>query len=234
MEFMKSMYTLKKVLIIIFLFVGNNSNAQEIKKTQDLGLWLGASIEYDFKKDYTLSFAQEFRLFESLTEMDRYITDVGLDYKINKNFGIGGGLRYYLERENDKTLSQDWRYNLDFKYKRKIGSGFKIKYRLRYQNVYEGLFEAIYQGSKANVRNKLSLDYKVNKKHTIYVGAELFRKIENYRQPFFNQSRFEIGNEISNSIGKLDLSFCYERELNSNYPLNFFFGRINYTFKYKK
>lgn len=225
---------MKQLITIIFLFFWVNIYSQEIKKTQDIGLWTGASLEYEFSKDYVLKFSQELRLFEDISEVEEYITDLGLEYKINKNFKLGVNLRYYLNKKKDKTISQDWRYNFDLKFKKKIIHGLKFKYRLRYQTAYKNLFAVVSEGMESNFRNQISFNYKLNKKNDIYLGTELFRKIIDYRKPYFNKIRFLIGDEMETKVGGFDFSIGYERELNSNYPLNYFFGRIYYKIELKR
>lgn len=224
-----------KILIqFIFIFFLISVSAQGIKKTQDLGLWIGGSIAYDLTNDFKIEFEQQARFFESITELEKYITDIGIGYKINKNFGLGGNLRYYLDKEKDKRLVQDWRYNFDLKFKHKIGERVKFSYRLRFQSVYEDLFGIIDQGRVSSLRNKISIDYKLNKTNSLFVDAEIFRKLVFYRKPYFNKVRFQVGNELKTKIGKFKFAAGYERELKSDYPLNYFFGGVFYTFKIKK
>jgi len=226
---------MKRLLLnILFLTFWVNLSAQEIKKTRDVGLWMGASIEYKFKDDYLLTFSQDLRLFESLREIDKYITDIGLEYKINKNFKLGGNVRYFLNKRSDKTISQDWRYNLDLKFKGKLSTKFKVKYRLRFQSNYKDLPAVIYEGVKSNLRNKIAINYDVNEYNLVYFSSELFREIVAYRKPYFNKMRLLVGDKVKTKLGEFDVSLGYERELNSQYPLNYFFARIYYTFKLKK
>lgn len=226
---------MKKLLLnILFLIAWVNLSAQEIKKTRDLGLWMGASIEYKFKDDYLLTFSQDLRLFESLSEIDKYITDLGLEYKIDKNFKFGANLRYFLNKRNNKTISQDWRYNLDLKFRAKLRTKFRLKYRLRFQSNYQDAPAVIYRGVKSNLRNKIAINYAVNDNNLAYLSSELFREIVAYRKPYFNKMRLLIGDKLQTKLGEFDTSLGYERELNSDYPLNYFFARVYYTFKLKK
>ncbi|MEN8928081.1 MAG: DUF2490 domain-containing protein [Flavobacteriales bacterium] len=225
---------MKKIISVLVFSVAFSGFAQDIKKTQDLGLWMGVNANYVFKKDYTLTLSQDLRLNESITDLDRYITDLAIAYKINKQFKLAATVRYYLEKDAEKEYSQDFRYSLDFQFKKKINSRFKMKYRFRYQNVYEELFSGIPDGSKANLRNKIEVGYKLNKKHAAYFASEIFRKIVNYRAPFFNKLRLVVGDEFESRFGEFDFSLGYERELNSARPLNYYFARVYYTFDFKK
>lgn len=223
-----------RVLIFVFLVVSGIGFSQEIKKTQDFGIWLSSSFNHRFKKDYTFSFSQDLRLFENSKEVEKYISEIGLDYQINKHFKLGGDIRYFLAKRKDKTIAQNWRYNFDFKYKKKVIKKTQFNYRLRFQSLYEDPFAVVSQGVKSNLRNLVGIKYKVNKRNRVELSAELFRSLVVYRKPYFNKIRLTLEDNIDTSIGKIGISFNYEHELNSEYPLNFFFFRINHNFKLKK
>lgn len=225
-----------KGIIIMLLLFGScaSSFSQEIIKTQDIGVWIGANLEYKIDKDYKIRLSQDLRLYENSKKVEKYITDLGLNYRINKKFSLGTNIRYFLNRKKDKTLSQDWRYNIDFKYKKKYFKKIGFKYRLRFQSIYENLFGVVKGGINSNLRNYVELKYKVNKSNSVYSSFELFREITVYRKPYFNKFRVSIGNQIESNIGNFNLSINYERALNSNYPFKFLFFRINHVFKYKK
>lgn len=227
------MTKLKYLCIVLMSVSLSTINAQEIKKTQDVGLWTGASLDVKLNKKFNLGFSQDIRFFESLTELDKYITNVGVDYKVNKYFKFGGDIRYYINKEKDKTISQNWRYSFDSHFKNKIGKRLKFKYRLRFQTVHQDLFGIVSQGSKSNIRSKASFDYKLNKRHEVFLGAELFKELVFYRKPYFNKVRFLIGDEMKTEVGDLNFKLGYERELNSDFPLNYFFCGVYYTFKIK-
>ncbi len=221
-------------ILIACLFSTLSVSAQEIKKTQDAGLWIGVSAVHDFNERYEFTASQDLRLFESLTQLDKLITDFGLVYEIDKNFKLGGNLRYSLNKKNDGDFSHDFRYNLDLRFKSKLSKRVKFKYRLRFQSTYQNFFLKENDGLKSNFRNRIRLDYKLNKKHTFYISSELFREVIAFKKPNFNQLRMLIGDKFKTSIGKFDCSLAYERELGSENPLNFFFARVYYTFKIKK
>lgn len=230
------MIKLLTFICLLFSLVGMNSFAQDIKKTRDMGFWVSSTIEVNLTKRYKLSFSQDLRLFENSKKLEKYISDLGIDYKINKEFSLGANGRFFLNRKNDNTLSQDYRYNLDFKFKKKFKKKFKFKYRLRFQSTYEEPFGLGMNkgGLKSNLRNYIGVDYKLNKINVLFLNFELFREIVAYRKPYFHKFRLSLGDEVKTKIGKIGLSINFERELNSNYPLNFLFFRINHCFKLKK
>lgn len=230
-----NLYRLKiKAITLFFLILSSNAvNAQSQVKTNDLGIWLGASLEYKLNKKYTFNFSQDVRLFESFTAIDKYITNLGVSYKVNKHFKLSGAGRYYLNKEKDNLLSQNWRYNLSFNLKFKLNKKFKLKYRARVQTKYQFSLENVYQGRASNFRNRITIDYKLNKKNHIYFGTELFREFVFYRKPYFNKIRLILGDKLSHNLGDFNYFIGYERELNTEHPFNYTFLGIYYTFKLK-
>lgn len=210
-----------------------NVSSQEIKTVFDVGLWSGIGVDYELNKKYSVSFKQELRLYESFQEIEKIISDAGVEYKINKEFGIGSNVRYYLDKHNDNVYANDFRISFDFKYKKKINKELTFKYRLRYQDVYESLFDEVSEGVVNTFRNKIAIDYSLAR-HKIYFKAEIFRKRTDFKRPYFNKFRLGLGDEVETKLGDFDYSLAYERELGVAYPLDFVFLRVYYTFKIKK
>ncbi len=226
---------LKLNIAILFLFLLSSFpvSSQQIKTVQDIGGWTGIGLDYRFKKPYTVSLSQELRFFESFSKLEQSITEVGLEYAIDKRFKIGSQLRYAYARRSDHTFSNDVRYSFDFKYKLKLPKHFALKYRARYQTLYKNQFGFTPEGTRSNFRNKLTFGYSFNA-HFIYFSGEINRSIGNFQAPFFNKMRLNLGDKMNLSSGKLSYSLSYERELSTNYPLQFFFCRLYYTFQIQK
>ena len=227
------MNSLSKITVLILVLCSNFAIGQEIKTTRDIGLWTSLGIDYKFNKKWQASAEQQIRTFNNALKIKKSITDFGLDYKINKQFKLGSGLRYAYNREKDNLFSHNIRYNLDFKYKRKLSKKADLQYRFRFQSNFEGPFTGFSDFRQTGkLRDRLKLAYEVGN-HSLYFGTELFREDIYYRKSRFIGLRLFIGDEIETSSGGLNYGFGYERELNQEYPLNYFFARVNYTFKMK-
>lgn len=223
---------MKKLLFTCLILWAASLFSQELKTTQDLGAWIGTTAQFKLSKKYSLNFSQEIRLFNNSQKLEKYISELGLRYQINKEFSLGSDLRYFINRQSNLVLTQDWRYNFDFRYKAKGGFG----YRLRYQTAYEEPFgKGMNQGGiTSNFRNAFSYEKKLNKKNILKIRGEIFRQIKSYRKPYFNKFRLSLEDQIKTKIGKFNVALNYERELNSTNPLNFFFLSIHHKFKVKK
>jgi len=229
-----------KSLILVFIVLTSNLYAQQIKVTRDFGVWIGVEYEKNIFKSCDLSLEQQIRTFKNSTVLDDYLCDIGLKYLINKKFNLGTNIRYTHNNKRVKEKENNFRYNLDIGYKKELTKKIKIHYQLRYQKEYINHYRNVYYrltGLSSQykyssvVRNKLKITFKQNKKNKYYAGAELFRLIENFREPYFNKIRFNLGEEIKSKIGEFDFSIGFEKELYSDFPYSFLFFKTIYSIK---
>lgn len=217
--------------IIILLFFSFSLFSQEVKVTRDLGAWGGVDIEKKLHKDFEINLEQQVRFYSDVTRFDDYIADLGGKYRINKNFKLGANLRYTYNAKRKKENENDFRYNLDLLYKGRISDKFTFYYRLRYQQEFVNLFSE-YQKTNyrySAIRNRVKIQYKLDKINDLFFSAELFRQIELFRDPYNNLVRVYLGDNINTKIGKFCCALGYEQEINSCNPLSFFFLKTIYT-----
>lgn len=81
-------------LVMVFVNCHKPLLAQQYKVISDLGLWTERKITKFFLKDFSLGASQQFRLNEDFSEPDDLISEIGVGYKINKNFSLGANGRY--------------------------------------------------------------------------------------------------------------------------------------------
>lgn len=224
------------IIILLLLSFSEVVHAQEIITTRDMGSRVGLELDYSFSKNYEFSVLQEVRFSNNATKMEKMLTDVGLSYRIDPNFSIGSNLRYAYNRENSNFVTNDFRYNFDFKFKGKIARRTKIKYRLRYQQGQENFFTLDRDNrckAESNFRNKITITHS-KQDHKLFASSELFRKYELYQTPYFNKLRINVGDEFDYKKDELKLSLGYEQNLGRTYPFGFYFIEITYLFKRKK
>ena len=221
-------------LLIGFLFMPKGVKSQGIVTTRDIGIWAGLGVDYELNKKWNVFAIQELRSFENAVRLHRLVSDIGLEYRINQAFKLGAGLRYSYDRKKDYNFTNDIRYNLDFKFKHELTKRFSFHYRLRYQHSYINLFTFVPEiERRSNLRNRIKLQYE-SKKHELYFSTELFREFVIYEKPEFNGLRFVLGDNFETGLGEFKFGLAYERELNEEYPLNFFFLKLNYFFDLKR
>lgn len=150
----------------------NQTHAQN----EGLGLWNSISIEKKIGKKFAVSLYGQARMVDNISYTQTYLGEVGLSYKIHKNWEISGYYRYIERRKNEtKEFKHRDRFYADLSYERKV-KFLKFENRLRYQSQFkdndgETDFDASY------LRNKLEISYPNKSKFTPYVSADLFYEI---------------------------------------------------------
>lgn len=221
-------------LLLMMLTLSLKTHSQDVKVTRDLGLWVEVGLEKIVLRDIELSFQQQLRFYNNLAKIDDYFIDFGIAYTINKNFklGVNGQCVYNVKR--DESVETNFRYSFDFKYKTKIGHSTILKYRLRYQKEYVNAyaFDPSQKIYSSEIRHRVKIALDKNRPHCFYLSAELFRLIEIFREPYFNQWRFCLGDEVKLKVCNISYELGYEREIQSNHPYSFLFIKVGCTFKF--
>ena len=224
---------LKRFILSFFLFFTLGLYAQQVKVTNDFGIWGGLLLEKNISENFKLNLEQQIRTYSNASKLDDYLAELSLQYKINKNFNLSSGIRYVYNEKRWKETENNIRYNIDFGFKQKISSRFKFYYRLKYQKEYVNLLSnySIEKIHFSDIRNKIKLAYKANDLNKIYVSAEVFRLIEKYKAPYYNKLRFYLGDKVDTKIGQFDCSIGYEHEIQTEYPYSFLFLKTIYKIK---
>lgn len=207
--------------------------AQDTTVVRDLLLWSGVKIEKTFAKDWTLSLEEEIRFKQNISEVNNFFTEIGLRYRINKNFALQGNYRFTLDKKRDQSYESLSRYNLDLRFKGKLDD-ISIHYRLRYQKEVQGmnLFDMNSFYIK-HVRNRISIRYNNIRTLTPYISAEIFQAFTPYLQPQFDYYRFLAGIRYEPAeIGEFKLAWGFNRSLISSRPAMIYLFTLNYTYAF--
>ena len=144
------------------------------------------SIGFEKKLPYSLEleFDQEFRLIDQLSTIKQTISKVSLSYKVLDGVRIFIPLRYAIFEDKVKQ-------RLSFGGSYKYGwNPVSLKYRIKLQRTYEnGDFP------EDLIRNRITIDYKLNKKIEPYVSGEFFH-LYNTDQLQYNENRISFGFNI--------------------------------------
>jgi hypothetical protein len=169
---------------------------------QHTGEWLGAEIEFDLPKKFTLETSIEARaLNASGIQVSRYLAQFGLNYKISKHFDIGYKYRFEWKLEENLHYYYRNKMMLDLKFDYPVGR-FKINYRARFERMAK-----TYINSESDLvpdlhwRNKLELSYDIPKTPLEpAVFCETFTPLNACR--FRNIDQIRTGAEVSYPVAK--------------------------------
>ena len=225
-----------RILILLLLFLLLNMvfslHGQETRVVRDLHLWTGVQLEKTLAKDWTISLSEEIRFKKDVSELNNYFTDLGLEYRINRNFSLQGNYRFTRDRKKDLSFENLSRYNFDLKYKGKLDF-LTVKYRLRYQKEVEGfrLYDQNIPFEK-HLRHRLTLKINSMKIVEPYMSGEVFHLFRPTRYPVFEYVRLQAGVLLDlKDAGEVKAAWGFNRELGSAQPLVIYMFRLNYTYK---
>lgn len=183
-------YSLLRYCLVLVLYGAFEGRTQ----VHDFGLWTGINIEKKLNKDLSFTLREEVRTFENFSTVSNVLSQVGFSYDLHKRITVKGAYRYSMK--NGTVYNGGHRYQLDgvYTYKKKP---FVFQYRVRYQKGYNDLYRVENRYSpKTQIRNRLMIKYKLNKKVRFYGGTELFTGFANY-QAYLNDIRFVGGAKLA-------------------------------------
>lgn len=226
---------IKTMLLSIFFI--NITNAQT-NVDKDWASWNTIEIEYKLNKKWIFGLEEQLRLKENISVVDEYFTELSAEYKVFKNFKLGGGLRYIRENDNQGNVQgyeNHFRFNLDAIYKHEIND-FTIGYRLRYQNKNElGVSSNEGDYANQNIRFKIAAEYDIKDwKFDPKISAEIFNRFQEGNEKGFNKYRLTLGTDYKiKSFGKLGVFYRIEKELNVDFPEITNIIGLKYTHSFK-
>jgi Protein of unknown function (DUF2490) len=180
------------LLLAIFLLINIKTQAQ----TEGTALWSSISIEKKIGKKFAIELHGQSRMVENITYTQTYLGELGLSYKIHKNWEITGYYRYIQRRKNElKEFKRRDRFYADLVFDHKI---WKLKFanRLRYQNQFRDNDGGESEFDSSYLRNKIELSYPNKSKFTPYISGDLF---------------YEIGGKIDQIRPKAGVSFKFNK-----------------------
>lgn len=178
----------KKLLIVVLSVV----TALSAVAQSDPSTWLELGFSKKIVKNLKVEFNPELRLFGGF-EMDKYILEGGLSYKLHDYLTVAGYYRYENERNfRDKREIYEWEASNRFAFDAKTGvelSRFNFQFRLRYTNGAD--FDKTTDDTYSFFRYRGKLDYDIKGSKIIpYVSAEAFHDL---KLNYFDKMRYTGG-----------------------------------------
>lgn len=230
---MKRTKQLKKILLLVLVISSSTIHAQDTEVVSDLQQWTSIDITKKLNKKWSLSFEQEVRFKQDISNFDVYFADLGLSYKLNKHMKLGANYRFYQNKNNKGVFQTQHRWNTDFQYKQKI-SRFTMAYRLRFQNKDEDFYTSDTENNLYNLRNKFSIDYNIKGfKLDPFFDVELYRQIEDASTSELSKLRYTLGVEYPlKKFGDIKLFYRIDNELNLDYDNKTYIIGVGYKFSF--
>lgn len=205
----------KYCLIILIIFFGLPGFGQ----TKDAQLWTSVNFDKKLNNMFSLSVSEELRFTDNISEIGTFFTDLGIAFKLNKNWRLSGNYRFTNKQRLDDSYSKRHRYYFDLVYRNKFEK-LTLSLRTRFQAQYADVnSSATGQVPEYYSRNKMSLKYDLNKKYTPYAAAEIFLPLNGGKGIYIDNVRYSAGLEYSfNKISSLDIFYMIQQEYNKANP----------------
>lgn len=195
---------------------------QGVSAADDTESW--SSIGFETKLPYSigLDLEQGLRVKDQMSSFKQTFTEVSLSYKIFDGLRIFIPIRYAIfEDKTKQRISAGGSYKYDLK-------PLSFKYRSKFQMTFEED-----EPSRELVRNKFSIDYKINKKFKSYISGEVFH-LYDLDQYQYDEYRISTGMNVSiKKKRQLKIFYTYKIEdltKSSTNQINIF--GIGYNFKF--
>lgn len=208
-------------------------NVPVFSQVNDAQLWTSIALKKKIIKPLSVSFTQDFRFTENVSELGSFFSEVGLLYKINKNWRISGDYRFSYKIQLDNTYSRRHRYNFDLSYRIKYYH-FGLILRTRFESEYKKVNSSETGHIPDNYsRNKLTLKYDITRRISPYASVEAFIPLNNPKIKGIDNMRYSLGLEwefVKNSA--IDVYYMIQREYQVKNPERDFVAGIGYSFSF--
>ena len=225
-----------KNIFICFLFVicqlfTSNCFAQDYP---DAGSWNTLNIEKGINSKLTVLFTEELRLKENFSRLNLFYTNLGLEYKLIKNFKAALVYRCIDKFQNDNTFSYRHRLMLDLTCKYKFGN-VTVSYRNRTQVEERDIYSSDQgRNSEWYSRNKFASKYDPGKRYVPFASVEFRYQIHDPRNiesdKTWHRDRYVLGAEYKiNNKNTFAVYYLIQREYNVLSPQNLYIIGLEYT-----
>ena len=212
------MYKITRITVgfwLFFLFIQSSYGLDDNQS------WTSIGFEKKLPYSLKLEFEQELRIKDQLSTFNQTFSEVSLSYKVFDGLNINIPYRYAIF---DDKVKQRLSFSGSYKYSFKPIS---LKYRARFQRTNEKE-----KNAKDLIRNKFTIEYKLDKKIEPYVSGELFH-LFNTDNDQLDENRVSFGFAVDlprkNSI---KIFYMYKKEdiiKSSSEEINVF--GLAYSFK---
>lgn len=219
----------RKLLFIAAVSWSTLLHAQE----KDLGLWSGATFEYEVNDRLDLKLSPEIRFEENISRLGNAFGELSGSYKLTERISASATYRFGQRNKLDYfQLRQRLQFELGYKYKLE---NWTLGYAVRYQKTLQGNFSDSDPDFETVLRNKFSIKYTKIKKTDISAGWEFFHDGETEGGLAWQNWRATI--EVERKLNKrnyFSLGYLIQKDLVSSVPSLDYVILVGYTHIIKK
>ncbi|MFK7757030.1 MAG: DUF2490 domain-containing protein [Flavobacteriales bacterium] len=220
----------QKVFITIAFI---SSSLLSVSQINDAGLWVYFGLEKDLPDKFTTGIEVETRFNENISELGTTFAQPYISKEWSKALSTTLAYRAIARRQADNTYQDRDRFNLDFKYKKKVKE-VGVQYRLRVQRALGILDSERAVDADFGFRHRLKFDYGLSKKWKLGLAGESFYALQ--REEEFLHTDIRIKLSARYRVKKrqyLGLGYIVQQEYNRTNPRREFIITVGYTLMIK-
>lgn len=207
---------------ILCLFTGSMAVAQQ----EDFQGMISLGFEKKISSSFSVSLLNEERWSQNLSELGYAFLDGGINYRLNRNWTVGGNYRFMLVRSLENEYKDKHTAYGDIAYSNGLKK-FSFTLRARMQNAWSPLvIGETKQNSVLYNRDKLTIRYRVNYYFIPFISGELFVPVNHptHEKPDRYRAAAGFYYQFSDHL-KTELYYQISHELNqSNKKTNYAIG----------
>jgi hypothetical protein len=220
---------------ILFIVLVSTLSAQAQRKN-DAASWLSLVLEQKLKNNFSLKFQSRFRFGDNVSQLNSYYLDLGLFYRITPNFKVSFDGVYAPYRMDNGMFTSLFQYyvsisnSIDLSKKWTLGNRVISQFTTSDFIVDNGTLFYM----RADVREKLTLNYELNKKTGMYVSDEIMSPFT-VSPVLIRRNRLYVGlnRKLSKQVD-LDLYFLLQSTFYKTVNTNDFVYGLTLGYKFKK
>ena len=222
------------ILITLCLLSVSNTTGQE---NQDQEGWSSVELNIKATKKISFSVSEHLRYRNDITTLKNHFTQFKVNYKIFKNFELGGGVRYITKNDDVGNIQGNkslFRYQFDAGFAKKINK-VDLSFRMRYQNKNQlGFSENEGDTPVEYTRFRMGLGFRFKPaKINVRLYGELFNEHQNPDgNSGFNRHRCTIKfNRKFKNIGTLGVFYALQDDYSENIKSRRTIVGLKYTYR---
>ena len=200
----------------------------------DAGSWNTFNVTKGLSSKLTFLFTEELRIRENFTRLNLFYTNLGLEYKVAKNFKAALVYRWIDKWQDDDVFSYRHRLMLDLTAKHKFG-----KLTASYRNRTQVEERDIYTSASGRLpewysRNKFGAKYDMGTRYTPFASVEFRYQFHDPRNVesdgTWHRDRYALGAEYTiNTKSSFAVYYLIQREYNVLSPQDLFIVGLEYN-----
>ncbi|MBN1962598.1 MAG: DUF2490 domain-containing protein [Deltaproteobacteria bacterium] len=198
---------MKRAIMICFIMLVSSRVVLAASGTETEG-WFELKLQHNIISNAAISLSAQFRLDEKISHISAGIIESEGEFRFFKHLSIAAGYRFAHNRLKDDGYEPVHRVYANISGRLPLDY-WRLKYRLQAQNQWDWTSKGV-RKDKTTLRNRITIEYKINKTIRPYIAVEHFLPVDTYKNHLTNKCWFTIGTELQIADAQIEPFYRYE------------------------